>query len=71
MKRITFSNFGILEQMFFETSEKEAIELFWCIFGSAHVPRNTGGIRIMSTGDAKDTNDRGGFLVGSPVNIAA
>lgn len=65
LTRITFSNYGTLEQMFINESEQEAMESFWAIFGSIHVPRNTGGIRIIAVGEAVDTNDRGGWVVGS------
>lgn len=65
LTRITFSNYGTLEQMFINEVENEAIESFWAIFGSVHVPRNTGGIRIVSIGKAIDTKDTGGWVVGS------
>lgn len=66
MVRITFSNYGIVEQMFFEKTEKEAIEMFWTIFGGFDpATRNSGGIKMISVGHAIDTKDRGGFQVGS------
>lgn len=67
MTRITFSNYGTLEQMFIEENEKDSIETFWALFGSMDVPRNTGGIKIIAIGQALDTSDRGGWVVGASV----
>lgn len=71
MVRITFSNYGTLEQMFIEEPEQDAIETFWGFYGSVDVPRNTGGIRIVSIGHAVDTSDSGGYLIGHCVQQAA
>jgi hypothetical protein len=71
MARITFLNFGVLNQMFFEMEENEAMEEFWGIFGSDHVLRNTGGIRIVHVGQAIDSKDRGGFQIGNEMQEVA
>ncbi|WCF11654.1 hypothetical protein NDS46_30370 (plasmid) [Paenibacillus thiaminolyticus] len=68
LTRVTFSNYGTMEQMFFSEPEKDAIESFWRIFGSIHVPRNTGGVRIISIGKAVDIKDRGGWILESIYN---
>jgi hypothetical protein len=66
MVRITFSNYGRVNQMFFEKTEQDAVDIFWRIFGEPDpTNRNTGGIKIISIGHAVDTKDRGGFEVGS------
>jgi len=65
MVRITFSNWGVINQMFFDVTEKEAIESFWNVYSSTPAQRNSGGIKLIHVGSATDTNDTGGFSVGS------
>ncbi|MFF2532224.1 hypothetical protein ACFVS2_25275 [Brevibacillus sp. NPDC058079] len=61
MVRITFLNYGALEQMFFTTTVQEAVASFGQIFGGANILSNTGGISIVSIGEAQDTKDHGGY----------
>ncbi|MGV2887538.1 hypothetical protein [Paenibacillus taichungensis] len=64
MTRITYTNYGDLEHMYSEIPKDEFVEQFWAIFGQQGVPRNAGGIKIISIGHASDVRDTGGFGTG-------
>lgn len=64
MTRITFTNYGVIEHMYSDMPETKFIELFWGIYGQSGVPRNAGGIQIVSTGSVSDIQDTGGFSDG-------
>ncbi|MNP79824.1 hypothetical protein D3C76_1777540 [compost metagenome] len=53
--------------MFAELPEKDFIEEFWGIYGISGVPRNTGGIQIISSGSAVNEMDTCGFISGKIV----
>ncbi|MBP1308889.1 hypothetical protein JOD82_001909 [Paenibacillus sp. 1182] len=64
MVRIVYLNYGLLDMMFFEEEEREAIESFWAIFGTTNTPRNTGGVRVLDVNQALNEKDFGGYQIG-------
>ncbi|RRJ54948.1 hypothetical protein EHV15_35855 [Paenibacillus oralis] len=64
MTRITYANYGDLEHIYSDMSKDDFVDHFWTIFGQPGVPRNTGGIQIISIGPATDERDTGGFSTG-------
>lgn len=62
LTRITYSNYGIIEHMFSEGSMQDFLDFFWTIFGVLGEPRNSGGIKIVSVGEAVNEQDTGGYI---------